>query len=340
MRESRPLKETPDRAGNTIRSLQIALRLLASVFFCATSLCVSAQGYPSRPIRVIAPWPPGSSVDLSARTVALKLGDILKTSFIIENRPGAEGAIGSILAAKAVPDGYTLVWGNAATHGSNKVVFPNLGYDPIKDFTPISSVHKNILSVAVNTSLPVNSFSAFLAHAKTVPGKLRYGTPGVGSPHHLTGILLNRRAAIELMHIPYKGGGPAVTDVLGGHIELTMASLAAVIAQHRAGKIRILAVTDSVRYEQLPDIPAIAETYPGIEILGWSGVFGPANLPADITARLNAALAEALQAPEVKSTFEKAGLVASWSSAADLAKRVNAEIGLWNDAVASGMKFQ
>ena len=316
------------------------LGLLASACVCTTSLCVSAQNYPSRPIRVIAPWPPGSSVDLSARTVALKLNDILKTSLIIENRPGAEGAIGSALAARAAPDGYTLVWGNAATHGSNKVVFPNLGYDPVKDFTPISSVHKNILSVAVSTSLPVNTFADFLAHAKTRPGKLRYGTPGVGSPHHLTGVQLNRRAGIEILHVPYKGGGPAVTDVLGGHIELTIASLAAVIPQHRAGKIKILAVTDSVRYEQLPDIPAIAETFPGIEILGWSAVFGPANLPADITARLNAALAEALQAPEVKSTFEKAGLVASWSSAADLAKRVIAEIELWKDAVASGMKFQ
>ncbi|MFM9967228.1 MAG: Bug family tripartite tricarboxylate transporter substrate binding protein [Burkholderiales bacterium] len=269
-----------------------------------------------------------------------KLGEILRTSLIIDNRPGAEGGIGSLLAAKAAPDGYTLVWGNAATHGSNKVVFPNLGYDPVKDFTPISSVHKNILSVAVNTSLPANSFTEFLAYARTRPANLRYGTPGVGSPHHLTGVLLNRRAGIELSHVPYKGGGPAVTDVLGGHIELTMASLAAVIPQHRAGKIRILAVTDGLRYEQLPDIPAIAETFPGIEILGWSGVFGPANLPADITARLNAALAEALRAPEVKSTFEKAGLVASWSTAADLAKRVSSEIELWNDAVASGMKFQ
>ena len=317
-----------------------ALIVLGSACAIVSSLSANAQSYPSRPIRVIAPWPPGSSVDLSARTVAQKLQDILKTSLIIENRPGAEGAIGSALAAKAAPDGYTLVWGNAATHGSNKVVYPNLGYDPIKDFTPIGSVHKNILSVAVNTSLPANTFAEFLAHAKTRPGKLRYGTPGVGSPHHLTGVLLNRRAGIELMHVPYKGGGPAVTDVLGGHIELTMASLAAVIPQHRGGKIRILAVTDGVRYEQLPDVPAIAETFPGIEILGWSAVFGPANLPAELTARLNAALAEALRAPEVKSTFEKAGLVTSWSSAADLAKRVSAEIELWNDAIASGMKFQ
>ena len=313
---------------------------LAAAYVCTASLCAFAQGYPSRPIRVIAPWPPGSSVDLSARTVALKLNDILKTSLIIENRPGADGSIGSALAARAAPDGYTLVWGNAATHGANKVVYPNLAYDPVKDFTPISSVHKNILSVAVSPSLAVNTFAEFLAHAKTRPGKLRYGTPGVGSPHHLTGDLLNRRAGIEIMHVPYKGGGPAVADVLGGHIELSIASLAAVIPQHRAGKIKILAVTDSVRYEQLPDIPAIAETFPGVEILGWSAVFGPANLPADITARLNAALAEALQAPEVKSTFEKAGLVASWSSPADLAKRVSAEIELWRDAVASGVKFQ
>ena len=307
---------------------------------CASSLCAHAQGYPSRPIRVIAPWPPGSSVDLSARTVSQKLGDILKTSFIIENRPGADGSIGSALAARAAPDGYTLVWGNAATHGANKVVYSNLAYDPIKDFTPISSVHKNILSLAVSPSIPVNTFAEFLAYAKTRPGSLRYGTPGIGSPHHLTGVLLNRRAGIEIVHVPYKGGGPAVADVLGGHIETTVASLAAVISQHRAGKIRILAVTDSTRYEQLPDIPAIAETFAGIEILGWSAVFGPANLPADITGRLSAALAEALQAPEVKSTLEKAGLVASWSSSADLAKRVSAEIELWNDAASTGMKFQ
>lgn len=321
-------------------SKQTVLGLFLLAGICASSLCAYAQGYPSRPIRVIAPWPPGSSVDLSARTVSQKLGDILKTSFIIENRPGADGSIGTALAARAAPDGYTLVWGNAATHGANKVVYANLAYDPIKDFTPISSVHKNILSLAISPSVPANTFAEFLAYAKTRPGALRYGTPGIGSPHHLTGVLLNRRAGIEIVHVPYKGGGPAVADVLGGHIELTVASLAAVISQHRSAKIKILAVTDGTRYDQLPDIPAIAETFPGVEILGWSAVFGPANLPADITGRLSAALAEALQAPEVKSTLEKAGLVASWSSSADLAKRVSAEIELWNDAAGTGMKFQ
>jgi tripartite-type tricarboxylate transporter receptor subunit TctC len=316
------------------------LGLLATLCVCAGSLSAFAQGYPARPIRVIAPWPPGSSVDLSVRTVALKLNDILKTNLIIENRGGADGSIGTELAARAAPDGYTLVWGNAATHGANKVVYPNLSYDPVKDFTPISLVHKNVLSVAVNPSLPVNTFAEFLAFAKAHPGKLSYGTPGVGSPHHLTGILLNRRAQIEIVHVPYKGGGPAVTDVIGGHIQFTVASLAAVIPFHRSGKLKILAVTDSTRYEQLPDIPAIAETFPGFEILGWSAVFGPANMPADITARLNAAVGEALQAPEVKATLNKAGLVPVWSSPGDLAKRVNAEIGYWREAAASGMKFR
>ena len=320
-------------------SRRTVLGMLASMCVAKT-FSAFAQSYPSRPIRVIAPWPPGSSVDLSVRTVALKLNDILKTNLIVENRGGADGSIGTELAARAAADGYTLVWGNAATHGANKVVYPNLSYDPIKDFTPISMIHKNVLSVAVNPSLPVKTFAEFLAYAKARPGKLSYGTPGVGSPHHLTGILLNRRAQIDIVHVPYKGGGPAVTDVIGGHIEFTVASLAAVIPHHRSGKIKILAVTDSMRSEPLPHIPVIAEPFPGFEILGWSAVFGPANLPAEVTSRLNAAVAEALKAPDVKSTLNKAGLVPVWSSPGELAKRVSAEIEHWREAAASGMKFR
>jgi tripartite-type tricarboxylate transporter receptor subunit TctC len=322
-------------------SRRTVLGMLASIGFSARGLSAFAQqGYPSRPIKVIAPWPPGSSVDLSARTVTNKLNEILKVNLIIENRGGADGSIGTELAARAAPDGYTLVWGNAATHGANKVIYPNLAYDPSADFTPISLIHKNVLSLAVATSLPVSSFAEFLTYAKAHPGKISYGTPGVGSPHHLAAELLGRRAGIQMVHVPYKGGGPAVTDVIGGHIEATMASLAAVVQFHRSSKIRILAVTDSERYGELPDIPTITETFPGLEVLGWSAVFGPAHMPADITARLNAAIAEALQSPEVKSTFNKAGLVPAWSTPEDLARRVNAEIGHWREAVASGIKIR
>ena len=320
-------------------SRRTVLKVLASLCVSAKGLSALAQSYPSRPIRVIAPWPPGSSVDLSARTVSSKLSDILKTNFIIENRGGADGSIGTEFASRAAPDGYTLVWGNAATHGANKIIYPNLGYDPIKDFTPISLIHKNVLALAVTPSLPVNTFSEFLAYAKAHPGKLSYGTPGTGSPHHLATELLKRLAHFDMEHVPYKGGGPAVTDVIGGHIEASMASLAAIVQFHRSKKIRILAVTDSVRYEELPEIPAIAETFPGFEILGWSALFGPAHLPADVAAQLNGAVAEALKAPDVRATLNKAGLVASWSTPEDLAKRVSAEIENWRQAVASGIKI-
>jgi len=320
-------------------SRRTVLGMLATMCVSAKSLSALAQGYPSRPIRVIAPWPPGSSVDLSARTVSGKLNDILRTNLIIENRGGADGSIGTEVAARAAPDGYTLVWGNSATHGANKIIYPNLAYDPIKDFTPISLIHKNVLAIAVTPSLPVNTFAEFLAYAKAHPGKLSYGTPGSGSAHHLAGERLKRLAGIHIEHVPYKGGGPSVTDVVGGHIEVTVASLAAVMQFHRSGKVKILAVTDSTRYEQLPDIPAIAETFPGFEILGWSALFGPAHMHADITARLNAAVADALKAPDVKSILNKAGLVPSWSSPEDLAKRVSAEIEIWREAVASGIKI-
>ena len=322
-------------------SRRAVLGMLASLGVLAKgSSAFAQQGYPSRPIRVIAPFPPGSSVDLSARTLGNKLSEILKVSLIIENRGGADGSIGTELAARAAPDGYTLVSGNSTTHGANKVVYPDLAYDPIADFTPVSGIYKNVLSLAVASSLPVRSLGEFIAYAKANPGKLSYGTAGIGSAMHLAASLLGRRAQIELVHVPYKGGGPAVTDVIGGHIPATLASLAAVIHYHRSEKLRILAVTDSERYGELPDIPTIAETFPGFEVLGWGGLFGPARMPADISARLNAVVAEALAAPEVKSTLIKAGLVPAWSTPEALARRVRAEIEHWREAVASGIQVK
>ena len=322
-------------------SRRTVLGMLASIGVLAKgSPAFAQQGYPSRPIRLIVPFPPGSSVDLSARTLGNKLNDILKANLIVENRGGADGSIGTELAARAAPDGYTLVCGNSTTHGANKVIYPNLAYDPSADFTPVSGLYKNVLSLAVANSLPVKSLAEFLAYAKARPGRISYGTAGIGSAMHLAAGLLGRRAQIDLVHVPYKGGGPAVTDVLGGHIQATMASLAAVIQYHRSEKLRILAVTDSERYGELPDIPTIAETFPGFEVLGWGGMFGPARMPADISARLNAAIAEALASPEVKSTLNKAGLVPAWSTPQDLAKRVSAEIAHWREAVASGIQVK
>jgi tripartite-type tricarboxylate transporter receptor subunit TctC len=297
------------------------------------------QGYPTKPVRVIVAWPPGSSADTSARMLAPKLAEALGQSFVIENRPGASGIIGAEAVARAAPDGYTLLF-NTANHASNKIVFQKLPYDPIADFAPISMVVRNVLSIAVHPSLPVQNLSEFLQYAKARPGELSFGTPGLGTPHQLAGELLKQRAGIDMVHIPYKGGGPAVADLVSGQIPVSVASLVAVIPFMRAGRVRVIATTDPTRYDEFPDIPAVAETFPGFDVSGWSAMFAPAGTPAEIVNRLNAEITRILKTPEIRNAMNASGLVASISTPQALAKLVRDDINeRWGLVVKSGAKF-
>jgi tripartite-type tricarboxylate transporter receptor subunit TctC len=321
------------------RSRRAVLAAFGATVFLGKRIARAQQGYPTKPVRLIVAWPPGSSTDTSARMLAQKLGEAMGQTFVVESRPGASGIIGAEAVAKAAPDGYTLLF-NTANHASNNVVFPKLPYHPVADFAPVSLIQRNVLCIAVHPSLPVQTLSEFLQYARAKPpGTLSFGTPGMGTAHQLAGELLKQRAGIDMVHIPYKGGGPAVADLVSGQIPVSVASLAAVVPFMRAARVRVLAITDQSRYSELPDVATVAETFPGFDVSGWSALFAPAGTPAEIVIRLNAEITRALKMPEVRRTMSAAGLVASPSAPEALAKLVRDDIERWALVVKSGVKF-
>jgi len=230
------------------------------------------------------------------------------------------------------------VFGNSASHGSSKAVFPTLSYDPAADFQPISLIYQNLLVVAVGKDFPANSIPELVRHAKANPGKLSYGTPGLGTPHQLAGETLKSRAGIDMLHVPFKGGGMVMNALLGGSIDIAMSALAAAREMQKAGRIKILGVLAEHRIDTLPEVPAVAESYPGINISGWSGLFGPKNLPRDMVVRLNAAMRQILDSQDVKAVLAPVGLVVSPSTPEALGKLVREENERWQQIVRSGVK--
>ncbi|MFM9981147.1 MAG: Bug family tripartite tricarboxylate transporter substrate binding protein [Burkholderiales bacterium] len=319
-------------------SRRAALAAIGSALLLSRIGARAADVYPAKPVRLVVAWPPGSSADTSARLLAQKLGESLGQSFIVDNRPGASGIIGTESVLRAPADGYTLLF-NTANHASNKVVFPKLSYDPVADFMPVSMVHRNVLSVSVHPSLPVKTLEDFLQYAKAKPGTLSFGTPGLGTPHQLAGELLKQRAGIDMVHIPYKGGGPAVADLISGQIPVSVASLAAVMPFMRTGRVRVVAVTDPTRYDEIKDVAAVAETFPGFDVSGWSGLFALAGTPPEIVARLNAEVMRILNLPDTRRSMNAAGLVASVSTPEALGKLVRDDIERWMLVVKSGVRF-
>ena len=319
-------------------SRRAALAAIGSALLLSRIGARAADAYPAKPVRLVVAWPPGSSADTSARLLAQKLGESLGQSFIVDNRPGASGIIGTESVLRAPADGYTLLF-NTANHASNKVVFPKLSYDPVADFMPVSMVHRNVLSVSVHPSLPVKTLEDFLQYAKAKPGTLSFGTPGLGTPHQLAGELLKQRAGIDMVHIPYKGGGPAVADLISGQIPVSVASLAAVMPFMRTGRVRVVAVTDPTRYDEIKDVAAVAETFPGFDVSGWSGLFALAGTPPEIVARLNAEVMRILSLPDTRRAMNAAGLVASVSTPEALGKLVRDDIERWMLVVKSGVRF-
>ena len=319
-------------------SRRAALAAIGSALLLSRIGARAADVYPAKPVRLVVAWPPGSSADTSARLLAQKLGESLGQSFIVDNRPGASGIIGTESVLRAPADGYTLLF-NTANHASNKVVFPKLSYDPVTDFVPVSMVHRNVLSISVHPSLPVKTLEDFLQYAKAKSGTLSFGTPGLGTPHQLAGELLKQRAGIDMVHIPYKGGGPAVADLISGQIPVSVASLAAVMPFMRTGRVRVVAVTDPTRYDEIKDVAAVAETFPGFDVSGWSGLFALAGTPPEIVARLNAEVMRILNLPDTRRSMNAAGLVASVSTPEALGKLVRDDIERWMLVVKSGVRF-
>jgi len=281
-------------------------KLIAPLLIALLACSANAQ---TRPIRLIVPYPPGGPLDTVARALADKVQPVLGT-VIVDNRPGAGGNLGADIAAKAAPDGGTLVIGAVATHAINPWLFKNIPYDPIRDFTPITGIARvpNVLVMNTTTAdkLGIRTVADLIAYAKKHPGQLNYGSGGNGSAGHLAGEMFKSQAGVFMVHIPYAGGNPAQLALLSGQVDLTFDNLASASANIRSGKLRAIAVTTSARASAMPEVPTIAESGKALglskfEIDTWFGLFGPAKLPRELTARLNKAFVDALNSPELKA---------------------------------------
>jgi tripartite-type tricarboxylate transporter receptor subunit TctC len=305
-----------------MRGLRYALAALA----VALSQTASGQAYPAKPVRFVVPYPPGASTDTVARAVAQKLSDTMGQQVFVENRAGASGNIGADYVAKSAPDGYTILLGTDATHTTNVFFGKNFPYDPVRDFTPITLAVGNVIVLASHPSVPVTSVRELIDYAKKNPGRLAYASSGTGSPHHLSGELLRQMAGIDIVHVPYKGGGQAITDFVGGQVPLMFSSLVTVAPHIKSGKARALGFVEAKRYPAMPDVPTIAETLPGFEINSWLGFLGPAGLPPAVQARLHAEIVKALNLPDVRARLEPAGLVVVGSTPAEFAAVIKTDL--------------
>jgi tripartite-type tricarboxylate transporter receptor subunit TctC len=302
------------------------LRWLNVAIFAALPLAALTQNYPTKPRRMVLPFPPGGASDVIARGVGTKLTETLGQPVIVDNRGGAGGAIGTEIVARAPADGYTILLGNGQTHILITFLMKNLPYDPQKDFTPITWAARIVIALAVHPSLPASTLKEFIDYAKRNPGKLSYATPGVGSPHQLAGEMLKEAAGFDMVHIPYKGGGPAMSDVVAGQVPATIASLSTAVPFMQAGKVRVLTVFQPERDSTAPDVPSVNDTLPSLGTpVNFIGFFGPAGLPAPILSRLHTEIVKAINAPDLRSAFEKVGLAVKTSSPEQFAADIRAQ---------------
>jgi tripartite-type tricarboxylate transporter receptor subunit TctC len=291
-------------------------RSIAAIFLwglCCFADCapVDAQSWPTaKPITIVVPVPPGPTIDMIARLVAGKLSEALGQTVLVDNRSGANGMIGSAIVAHAAPDGYTLLAATPASHVTAVHLMKNLPVDPVKDFTPIMAAVEPVTALVVNAELPVNSVPELIAYAKANPGKLAYGSSGVGSVFHLTGELLNRAAGINITHVPYRGVSQPMQDTASGHIQMVHISLSSARGALASGKAKVLAILEPERYAKLPNVPSLSEILPGFRKPStWFGFFGPAHLPPEILTRLSFEMRKAVTATEVRAKLEAQDLI-------------------------------
>jgi tripartite-type tricarboxylate transporter receptor subunit TctC len=296
-----------------------------------------AQAYPTKLVRIVVPFPPGGSTDLLARKLAEKMQASMGQSFIVENKPGAGGAVGSESVAKSPADGYTLLMGVTGSHGISVSLNPKLPYHPLKDFAPISMVVSAPLVIVVGPAFPANTLAEYIAYAKGKPEQVTHSSPGNGTSMHLTGEMFNIAAGTKLVHVPYKGSAGAVNDLIGGQVQSMFGDFLVVLPQVKAGRIKALAVTSAKRHPLLPDVPTVAESgYPGFEALSWQGLFGPAGTPPDIVAKLNAETLKALNAEDFRDAFARQGFIVAGSTPAELRAFIESEIPKWARIVKTG----
>jgi len=314
------------------------LLLCVAVFWLSTA---AAQSYPVKPVRVIVPFPPAGGTDLFARLVAQKLSTALGQQFLTDNRSGAGGMIGSEAAARAAPDGYVLLITSSSTHSINPHLTRKPLYDALRDFSPVIVIAQAPNVLVAHPSLPVRSVKELIAFAKSRPGEINYASNGSGTLSHLTGELFKLRAGINMVHIPYKGGPPAVTDVMAGQVSVLFAAFPTVIGQVRAGRLRALAVSGAKRASAAPELPTVAETLLGFESSQWWGMFAPATTPAAIVNRLNTEIEKFLRDTEMQERFAANGAEAVGGTPAWFADFLKADYEKWGAVVKkTGIKPQ
>jgi tripartite-type tricarboxylate transporter receptor subunit TctC len=287
-----------------------------------------AQDYPSRPIRLLTPAAPGGTTDLLARIFGAKLSESLKQQVIVDNRASASGVVAGEITAKAPPDGYTLLLAYHQ-HTANAALNPSLPYHPVNDFTPITQLTAAGFLLLVNPSSPPRTLQEFIDWTRHFSGPLNYGSAGLGTGGHLAGEIYNQMAGLKAQHIPYKGTGPALIDLIGGRYEYSFSGLQGALVQVRSGKLRALAVTTPKRIATLPELPAMAEALPGFEVVGWYGVIGPAAMPPSIVARLHAELVKVLEAPDIRRRIVDDGSEPVGSSPAEFRDFMTADLDKW-----------
>jgi len=307
-------------------------RFLLSLVLLLFAHAASGQSFPNKPIRLIAPFAAGGALDLIARGVGAKLAESMGEPVVVENRAGASGAIGSEAVARAAPDGYTLLLGATTTHGVNPALNPKLPYDPVKDFTPVSLVATIPHALVVNPSLPVNSVQELVKYARS-GHPLNYGSAGNGSPHHLAAELFKSMSGIQAVHVPYKGSGPALADLMSGQIQFISVELTAAEPYTKSGKLKALATATAERVPGL-SLPTMGESgYPGFEVTSWYAIFGPAGMPAELTSKLSAEIAKAVNETDLRDRLKGLGTTPIASTPEVLAAHVRSELDRWTKVV-------
>ena len=317
--------------------------ILRSVSFLAAIAAISqsvsaeaAEAYPLKPVRIIAAFPPGGFVDLGARVLAAPLGAALGQQVIVDNRGGAGGIVGTELAARALPDGYTLIVGSVGTHAVNQALYRKLPYHVLRDFQPVTRMTDAPSILAVHPSLPVKSAKELIALARAQPKKILYASAGSGTSTHLAAVLFESLANIQFVHVPYKGGGPMIVDVVAGQVPVTFGTAATVSPHTKSGRLRGLGVTGGKRSATLPGLPTIAESgVPGYEMLNWLGLFAPANAPRAIVERLNTETLRILRTQEVRERLNAAGAEPSAMATDEFSAFVKSEVEKWAKVVAA-----
>ncbi|KAA0911725.1 tripartite tricarboxylate transporter substrate binding protein [Pusillimonas sp. ANT_WB101] len=290
--------------------------------------------YPDHQVSIVVPYPPGGTTDLLARLVAMKLTDKLGQTFIVENKPGAGGQIGSAAVARSKPDGYTLLMGTINTHGINEAMYKNLSYRTVEDFSPVIVVAETPNVMIANKNAPFKTFKEFLDYAKKHPGSVSFGSTSLGGSPHMAGELLKATTGIDMVHVPYQGGGPMLNDVIGGQIPVGFDNLPSSAGHINAGSLRALAVTSKERWPSFPEVPTMAESgVPGYELSAWFGLLAPAGTPDDIVKKLNVTIAAALKDPEVNNKLAAMGAQPVDNTPKQFAARIKAEVARWIDVV-------